>query len=120
MIKSLTKAEEQVMQVLWQLNSEAGLKDIVDLMPEPQPHSNTVATVLKILYEKEFVNIRSIGRINVYSTAVSKANYSQHRMQNLVQSYFDGSFSNTVSAMVKSNKLSVDDLEALLHELKQS
>lgn len=120
MIKSLTKAEEQVMQVLWQLNSEVGLKDIVDAMPEPQPHSNTVATVLKILYEKEFVNIRAIGRINVYSPAVSKANYSQHRMQNLVQSYFDGSFSNTVSAMVKSNKLSVDDLEALLHELKQS
>ncbi|MDR2563105.1 MAG: BlaI/MecI/CopY family transcriptional regulator [Prevotellaceae bacterium] len=120
MLKVLTKAEEQVMQALWHLHKKAGLKDVVEAMADPKPHSNTVATVLKILHEKGFITIEPIGRINVYAPAVSKEKYSQHSMQNLVQTYFDGSFSNTVSAMIQSKKLSIDDLEALLNQLKHS
>ncbi|MDB5250820.1 MAG: BlaI/MecI/CopY family transcriptional regulator [Segetibacter sp.] len=118
MKKVLTKAEEQVMQVLWKV--ERGfLKDVIDEMPDPKPHSNTVATILKILVEKEFVGIENFGRLNQYYPLVKKDDYSNNSIKNLVEGYFDGSFSNVVSFMVEKNELSVDDLELLLKQIKK-
>lgn len=117
-IKSLTKAEEQVMQVLWKLN-KAFLRELVEAMPLPKPHQNTVATLLKILIEKEFVGIELFGRMHQYYPLISKEVYSKATMKTMVKSYFEGSFSNAVSFMVKENNLSVEDLERLLKELKK-
>jgi BlaI family transcriptional regulator, penicillinase repressor len=118
MKKVLTKAEEQVMQVLWKVE-KGFLKDINDEMPEPKPHSNTVATILKILVEKEFVGIESYGRLNQYYPLVQKDDYSKNSISNLVESYFDGSFSNVVSFMVEKNDISVDELELLLKQIRK-
>lgn len=118
MKKTLTKAEEQVMQALWKVE-KGFLKDIIDALPEPKPHSNTVATILKILVEKEFVGIETFGRLNQYYALVNKDSYSKNSIKNLVEGYFDGSFSNVVSFMVKKNELSVDDLELLLKQIKK-
>lgn len=117
-IKTLTKAEEQIMQVLWGLE-KAFLREIIEALPEPRPHSNTVATIIKILVEKEFVGIHVFGRMHQYHPLVTKEAYSQSSMRNLVKGYFEGSFSNAVSFMVKENNLSVDDLELLLKQLKK-
>lgn len=117
-IKNLTKAEEQVMQVLWKLN-KAFLRELVEAMPLPKPHQNTVATLLKILIEKEFVGIELFGRMHQYYPLISKEVYSKATMKTMVKSYFEGSFSNAVSFMVKENNLSVEDLERLLKELKK-
>ncbi len=116
--KGLTKAEEQVMQAVWQ-QQKAFLKDILEAMPPPQPHSNTVATILKIFIDKGYVQAEPAGRNNLYSALVSKEDYSRHSMSNLVSNYFDGSFSNAVSFLVDQNKLSVADLELLLKEIKK-
>jgi BlaI family penicillinase repressor len=117
MKKTLTKAEEQVMQVLWKL--ERGfLRDVLEEMPEPKPHSNTVATILKILVEKEFVGIEAFGRLNQYYPLIKKDDYSNNSIKSLVEGYFDGSFSNVVSFMVEKNELSVNDLELLLKQIK--
>jgi predicted transcriptional regulator len=115
--KTLTKAEEQVMHSLWQIG-EGFLKDILDTMPAPQPHSNTVATLLKILMDKGFVTSVSVGRNNLYKPLLSKAQYSKQSLGTLVSSYFDGSYSSAVSFLVDQKKLSVQDLEMLLKELK--
>jgi predicted transcriptional regulator len=115
--KALTKAEEQVMQALWQ-TGEGFLKDIIDAMPAPQPHSNTVATLLKILADKGFVTSKVTGRNNLYKPLISKAQYSRQSLGTLVSSYFDGSYSNAVSFLVDQKKLSVKDLEMLLEQLK--
>ena len=115
--KTLTKAEEQVMHALWQLD-EGFLKDIVEAMPAPQPHSNTVATLLKILMDKGFVQSKTVGRNNFYQPRMSKAQYSKQSLGSLVSSYFDGSYSSAVSFLVDQKKLSVEDLEMLLQELK--
>ena len=115
--KALTKAEEQVMQAVWQ-QPTAFLKDIVEAMPAPQPHSNTVATILKILMEKGYVKAEVLGRNNQYSALVSKDDYSRQSMSNLVSSYFNGSFSHAVSFLVDQKQLSVSDLELLLQQLK--
>ncbi|MBN8838170.1 MAG: BlaI/MecI/CopY family transcriptional regulator [Sphingobacteriia bacterium] len=116
-IKQLTKAEEQIMQSLWKLQ-RAYLKDVVEDQPEPRPHSNTVATVLKILMEKGFVDVEVHGRVYSYFPVVSKEDYSSNTMNNLVDSYFEGSFADAVSFMVNQKKLKLKDLELLLQHLK--
>jgi predicted transcriptional regulator len=117
-MKILTKAEEQIMQVIWKLD-KAFLKEIIDELPEPKPHSNTVATIIKILTEKEFVGLKVFGRMHQYFPLVSKDDYSKSTMKTFVKSYFEGNFSNAVSFMVQENNLSVADLELLLKELKK-
>jgi predicted transcriptional regulator len=117
-MKSLTKAEEQVMKVLWNTGG-GGLMEIVDAMPKPQPHKNTVATILKILVEKDFVRIESLGRIFKYHPAITKDAYSKRTLTNVAKEYFEGSFSNVVSFLLDKKKLSVEDLELLLKELKK-
>jgi BlaI family transcriptional regulator, penicillinase repressor len=118
-MKSLTKAEEQVMQMLWELN-HGFLKDIMDKMPEPKPHSNTVATILKILIEKGFVNYEVQGRNNLYKPAVSKTEYGKKSINQLVKGYFEGSPAKLLSHFVNDNKLSQEDLEALLEQIKNA
>lgn len=115
---ALTKAEEQVMQAVLQ-HDKAYLKDIIETMPAPQPHSNTVATLLKILIDKGYVKAESFGRNNLYSAAVSKNDYSRNSMSKLVTNYFNGSFTDAVSFLVDQKQLSVNDLELLLNELKK-
>jgi BlaI family transcriptional regulator, penicillinase repressor len=118
MMKNLTKAEEQVMQVLWKLD-KAFLGQITDAMPTPKPHQNTVATILKILVEKEFVGLTVLGRNHEYYPIVSKEEYSKGKMKQIVKGYFEGSFSNVVSFMVKERNISVGELEKLLDQIKK-
>lgn len=117
--KQLTKAEEQIMQVIWKLE-KAFLREIVEALPEPKPHQNTVATILKILVEKEFVAIDVVGRNHQYYPLTSKANYSKGTLQQVAKSYFEGSFSNMVSFFVKEENISIKELEQMLEQLKKT
>ena len=117
-MKILTKAEEQVMQVLWKLE-KGFLREIIDAMPAPKPHQNTVATLLKILVEKQFVSVTVLGRQHLYTPLVGKDEYSKRTMKQIVKGYFEGSFSNVVSFMVKENNISIEELESLLAQIKK-
>jgi len=117
-MKTLTKAEEQVIQAVWKLK-EGFIRDILEALPAPKPHQNTVSTILKILVEKDFVGIKVFGRQHQYYPLVSKESYSKSSMKNIVKGYFGGSFSEAVSFMVKENNLSVEELETLLSQLKK-
>lgn len=117
MEKSLTKAEEQIMQVLWKLE-RAFLREIMDDLTEPRPHQNTVATVLKVLVEKGFAGIENFGRIHRYYPLVTKEQYSKASLKSIVKSYFNGSVTNAVSFILKEEQLNVEDLELLLKQLK--
>ena len=116
-IQQLTKAEEQVMQYLWDLQ-KAFLKDILELFPEPKPHTNTVSTILKLLKDKDFVDYKVFGRQHQYFPLISLEKYGGKSMKNLVTNYFEGSYKNAVSFLVEKNEMSVEDLELLLNELK--
>lgn len=118
-MKTLTRAEEQVMQIIWKIK-EGFIREIMDALPTPRPHQNTVATILKILTEKEFVGIKVFGRQHQYYPLISKEAYSKATMKSLVKSYFGGSFSDAVSFMVKENNISLEDLETLLQQLKKA
>lgn len=117
-MKVLTKAEEQIMQVMWKIE-KGFLRDIVDAMPAPKPHQNTVATLLKILVEKEFVNVTVLGRQHLYEPLIGKDEYSKKTMKQMVKGYFGGSFSNVVSFMVKENNISIEELEEILEQIKK-
>ena len=106
------------MQAVWKIK-EGFIRDIVDALPVPKPHQNTVATILKILVEKEFVGIRVFGRQHQYYPLVSKEAYSKSSFKSLVKGYFGGSFTDAVSFMVKENSLSIEELEILLSQLKK-
>ena len=117
-MRTLTKAEEQVMLVLWKLG-KAFLRDIVDEMSNPRPHQNTVATLLKILVDKEFVAVTVLGRNHEYYPLISKGEYSKKTMKQIVKGYFEGSFSNVVSFMVREKNISIEELEKLLQQIKK-
>ena len=116
--KVLTKAEEQVMQTLWRLQ-RAGLRDVTDSMPEPKPHTSTVATMLKILTDKGFVSVEALGRMHFYSPTISKEDYSGQRIAGIAHAYFDGSFEKVISYMVKNRDVSIADLELLIEQLNK-
>jgi BlaI family transcriptional regulator, penicillinase repressor len=117
--KALTKAEEEIMQQLWQLE-RAFIKDIVDAMPEPKPHYNTVSTIIKILEDKGFVAHESFGKSNRYHALVKKEDYTKRSMKQFVKGYFEGSFSNMLSFFAKEKDISIEELESILKQLKDN
>lgn len=119
MKKDLTKAEEIIMQTLWKLK-QGFLKDILENSPEPKPHSNTIATILKILVEKGFVKYVIQGRNNLYMPKVSKEEYGKKSMNQLVKGYFENSPAKLVSQFLSDEKLSVKELEDLLVHIKSA
>jgi predicted transcriptional regulator len=119
MSKTLTRAEEQIMQALWSLGEGGYLKDIVEAMPEPKPHHNTVATLLKILVEKEMVGIKTPMRYNFYYPLLQKDVYTSGSIAGITKGYFKGSYKEVVSFLVDKKKISVEDLELLIKQLKK-
>ncbi len=116
--KPLTKAEEEIMQILWKLD-HAFIKDIVDELPEPKPHYNTVSTIIKILTDKNFVGHESFGKSNRYYPLVKKDEYSKKSMKQFVKKYFEGSYTSMFSFFAKEKDISIEELESILKELKK-
>lgn len=117
--KQLTKAEEQIMQALWRIG-RGFTKDIIEALPKPKPHYNTVSTLLKILADKGFVRIESIGNSNQYSPTVTKEVYSKKNMKNFLANYFEGSFGNMLSFFAKEKDISIQELEQIMKEIKKT
>ena len=122
-IKTLTKAEEQIMQILWDLK-EGVVKDVVEQFEEPRPAYTTVATVLKVLENKGFVNCRKIGNTNLFFPEIKKHEYARMQFGSLLKDYFNGSFPKLATFFAKENNLSITELEVMLNitesELKKN
>lgn len=117
-MKQLTKAEEDIMQVLWLLK-RANVKAIIEELPEPKPAYNTVSTIVRILENKGFVDYEKQGKGHVYFPLVAKQDYSNQSINKLVDNYFQGSFKSMVSFFVKKNDMDIEDLEAVLKEINK-
>jgi len=119
-IKELTKAEEQIMQILWQLN-EAIVKDIIEEMTDPKPAYNTVSTVVRVLEGKGFIDHKAYGNSHVYFPLISEAEYKKFTFDKMMKNYFSNSYQSLVSFIVDEKKISVkelDELTSLIDELK--
>ncbi len=118
MKKALTKAEEQIMQAVWQV--EKGFaKDILAALDDPKPAYNTVLTVIRVLVQKGFVAFKTYGKSNEYYPVISKAEYSGSQLQRLKQQYFNNSSKELLSFFVKDNKIDLTDLNDMLDDLRK-
>ncbi len=117
-MKQLTKAEEDIMQVLWELK-EGNVAAIIEQLPAPKPAYNTVSTIVRILENKEFVGYRKEGRGHIYFPLIPKTEYSNQSLTKLVDGYFQGSFKSMVSFFVKKNDVSISEMEAILKEINK-
>jgi BlaI family penicillinase repressor len=111
-IKELTKAEEQIMQILWQLN-EAIVKDILDKIPEPKPAYNTVSTVVRVLEGKGFIDHKAYGNSHVYFPLISETDYKKFTFDKMMKNYFDDSYKSLVSFIADEKKLGINELDEL-------
>mgnify|MGYP003675388515 CR=1 FL=1 len=119
MTRFLTKAEEQVMKILWKLE-KGFVHDIIEKMPHPKPAYNTVSTIVRILVKKGFVGYEAFGKTHQYHPLVDKDKYSKFFLSNFIGGYFGGSFQNMVSFFAKENDMDVNELDELLSKVKQN
>jgi BlaI family transcriptional regulator, penicillinase repressor len=117
-MKELTKAEDQIMQILWSLE-KGFVKDIVEQMPDPKPAYNTVSTIVRILEKKGFIGYKAYGKTHEYFPLIPKEKYTRFYLNNMVKGYFDGSVQNLVSFFAKENKLNVQDIDELMKQLEE-
>ncbi|MGQ8335233.1 BlaI/MecI/CopY family transcriptional regulator [Sunxiuqinia sp. A32] len=115
-MKELTKAEEQVMQLLWK-QEKAFVKELIEKMPEPKPAYNTVSTIVRILEKKGFVGYEAFGKTHRYFPLISKKEYTRKYMKNFMKGYFSNSFKEMVSFFAKEDNMSLSDLEELMKEV---
>lgn len=118
-MQELTKAEEQVMQILWNLK-KAFVKEIVAKFPEPKPAYNTVSTIIRILEKKKIVAYESFGRTHQYYPMVTREDYANQSANHLIENYFGGSAENLLSFFVKEKNISAQELEQIMNQIKKS
>lgn len=109
--KGLTKAEEQVMQYLWEIE-KGFLKDIVEKFPEPRPAYTTVSTVIRVLVKKKFIGYKTYGKINEYSPLISKQDYFKSRVKPIVSNYLTGS-PGAFASFFANEQLGLTELEEI-------
>lgn len=112
-IHILTTAEEALMKVIWTLES-AFMKEIIAAYPEPKPHTNTISTYLKILTQKEFLNVKKIGRVNKYEVAIHYQSYKKEVLKNMISNYFDGFGTELIQFLLHEDIVTTSDLQSIL------
>ena len=116
MIK-LAKREEQIMQLYWDLG-HAFIKEVVPHLPDPRPHYNSVATMVKILEEKGFLDHETVGNVYRYYPKISREEYQKHDMKDIVKKYFDNSYPRMLAFFAKEQKLTEDELNEIIQLIK--
>ncbi len=117
-MRELTKAEEQIMQVLWQ-KGPCFVKEIIPELPDPKPAYSTSSTIVRILQDKGFVSHKAFGPTHQYYAVVTKEEYSHFTLKKMLNSYFDGSLKEMVSFFSKKEKLDVKEMDEILELLNK-
>jgi BlaI family penicillinase repressor len=117
-MKQLTRAEEQIMQVLWKLEN-AFVKDIIEELPDPKPAYNTVSTIVRILEKKGFVSHRAYGKTHEYFPRISRDDYKKSFLKSFIKRYFGNSFQEMVSFFASDRDISLEELEEIRKLLRE-
>lgn len=118
MTLQLTKAEAQIMHIIWPL-TKATVRQVLEQMPAPLPHYNTVSTLMKILEEKGFLETEKIGNTHLFHPLVSKEKYTEKSANKLLNNFFDGSIENMLTFFVKKKDISIQELDKIVQQLKK-
>jgi hypothetical protein len=117
--QTLTPREEELMQLLWD-NGPMYVRELVQLYPDPKPHVNTVSTVVRTLEEKGYVNHEAAGTGYKYFAVAQKEDFADKTLNNVIKGYFNNSYLNAVSTLVKTEKISVDELRELIDLIEKN
>lgn len=118
-MKQLTKVEEQVMQIIWQLE-RCTVREVIDKLGDDNTPHSTISSVVRILEKKGFVHHKAYGRTHEYFPIITQGEYSNQSIKGLVDNYFEGSFHDLVSFFVKKNDIHPDEIKSLLDKLDES
>ena len=116
-MKKLAKREEEFMQVLWRLE-KAFVKEIIEELPEPKPHYNTVSTTIRILQKKGFIGHESFGNAHRYYPLLTKEDYQKRAVTDVLKNYFDNSYQKMVAHFANEEKISPEELEDIIDMIK--
>lgn len=117
MKQKLTAKEEELMTLFWE-HGQMCIRDLVNWIPEPKPHYNTVATLVKFLEEKGFVVRKPVANTFLYSPAFSEKEYRGATISNVVRQYYNNSYASVVSQFVEEEKMGLEELKALIAEIE--
>jgi len=118
-MKHLTNREEEIMDIFWQ-KGPSYVKDIIDELPEPKPHYNTISTIVRGLEEKGFLEHKQFGNTHLYTAIISREEFSRNTIKNIVGKYFNKSYSSVVSMFVEEEKISIEEIKELIRLTENS
>lgn len=116
-MEKLTKKEDEIMNLFWD-KGPMFVKEILDLMPEPKPHFNTVSTMVRMLESKGFVSHKAYGNTYQYYATVQRSDFGRKSLKNIIKEYFNNSYTTAVSALVDDGELSSDEIKDLLQQIE--
>ena len=117
-MEKLTNKEEEILQVLWKLE-KAFVKEIIDALPDPKPHYNTISTIIRNMEHKGYVKYRAFGKTHQYYPAVSKEAYRKVFINKTINNYFENSYKNVVSFFAKEEKISIAELKEIIELIEK-
>ena len=118
MMKRLTKKEEEIMNLFWD-NGAMFVRELLEHYDEPKPHFNTLSTMVRTLEANGFINHKTYGNTYQYYPVVSREEYAGSSFKGIVSSYFNNSYLNAVSALVKEEKITIDELKELIDQIEK-
>jgi len=117
-MNELTKAEEQIMQILWKIE-KGFVKDVITHFNEPKPAYNTVSTIIRILEKKGFVSYKAYGKTHEYFPLISKKDYTKKFFKGFLSRYFSNSFQQLVSFFSNENEMSIEEMEKIMKMMEE-
>ena len=118
-MKHLTNREEEIMELFWQKGA-LYVKEVIDELPEPKPHYNTISTIVRGLEEKGFVGHEQYGNTHRYAAIISREEFSRYTLKSMVGKYFNKSYASVVSMFVEEEKISLEEIKELIRQAKSS
>lgn len=118
-MKKLTRKEEEIMNLFWE-HGAMFVKEVLNLYNQPKPHFNTISTMVRILESNGFLSHKVYGNSHQYHPIISKEEYHKGTLAGVIKSYFNNSYMSAVSALVKEEKISVDELKELINQIEGS
>lgn len=114
-MKHLTNREEEIMNIFWE-KGPLFVKELIEFLPEPKPHYNTISTIVRGLVEKKYIDFAAFGTTHRYSAAVTKEEFSKSTIKDVISKYFNKSYSSVVSMFVEEEDISTDEIKKLIDQ----
>ena len=117
-MEKITKKEDELLNIFWD-NGPMFVKEILELLPEPKPHFNTISTMVRSLEAKGYVSHKAYGTSYQYFATVQRSDFGRRTLKNIIKEYFGNSYKNAVSALVDDGELSTDEIKELLEQVEK-